>query len=275
MSTELVKSYAVMPMQDRMEYAKVLATAGDMIPRGLWMPADGTHPAQPSPAKVLLVLEMGATLGMAPIAALQSIDVIEGTAQVKPRAALALLRNAGHSYEILKTGSIDTGDYAVTVRITRGDDGAIFDGDYSLRDAERAGLCEVVLNADTGLYATRAQSKNGNPLPWQSTPKEMTLWRAAGRAIREGAPEVLMAAPYIEGEVVHAEVEPVVEQSEDWPALVSSETTVDGVKALLDRIKESGELTDAIRTKALAHMGALRAAEGGDTGAAPDTATAE
>jgi len=127
MSTAVV-AYESASLNDRMKYAQTLAAAGDLIPKGLWSPVqrpDGSMGAPaPSPGKVLLVMETGAMLGLMPAAALQSIDVVEGRATLSARLMGALIRKAGHKLEVLKSGSIPTGDYSVTVTGTRADDGS-------------------------------------------------------------------------------------------------------------------------------------------------------
>ena len=261
--------YASLPLAERMSYAATLAKAGDMIPKGLWFPSykndDGVMVmSAPSPAKIFLVLETGSSLGLTATASLQSINVIEGKAEIAPRAAGGLARKPGHKVEIIKTGAVSTGDYSVTVRITRADDGTVHESSYSLDRAVRAELCTLIKN-DDGTYRVSATSKDGKALPWQKDTEDMVLWRAMGRAVREGAPEVLMDAPYIQGEIERSEVPlsaPLaIEATRDWQAAIDAATTSEQAAAVIKEAVAAGEITEDIRTKALARAGSLKRAE--------------
>lgn len=261
----MTNDYASLPLNDRMAYAATLAKAGDMIPKGLWFDSYRNDenvlvPSAPSPAKIFLVLETGSSLGLSATASLQSINVIEGKAEIAPRAAGGLARKPGHKVEIIKTGAVSTGDYAVTVRITRADDGTVHESSYSLERAVRAELCKLIKNED-GTYRVSATNKDGTKaLPWQKDTEDMVLWRAMGRAVREGAPEVLMDAPYIQGEIQRSDA-PAVEPSRDWKALTDQAKTSDEAIAVLQLAIDDGEATDDIRTHGLARAGSLKRAE--------------
>lgn len=272
--------YASLPLNDRMSYAATLAKAGDMIPKGLWFDSykneDNVLVASaPSPAKIFLVLETGTSLGLTATASLQSINVIEGKAEIAPRAAGGLARRAGHKVEIIKTGSVATGDYAVTVRITRGDDGTVHESSYSLERAVRAELCKLVRNED-GTFRVSATNREGTKaLPWQKDTEDMVLWRAMGRGVREGAPEVLMDAPYIQGEIERAEAPLAIEATRDWQAKIDAATTSEEAASVVKEAVAAGEITEEIRAKALARAGTLRRAEQADTVVVPEQTPAE
>lgn len=188
-----ITSYTQMNMIDRMRYSNTLADAKDLIKRGLFDNATG----KPSAAKIFLVLETGAMLGLHPMAALQGIDVIEGNATISPQLMTGLIREAGHKLRIVKSGTIEGGDFSVTVTGIRSDD-----PDYPITDtwtphrAARSGLCTYEKNAASGIWEVKARSKQGNPLPWEMWTENMCTWRATGNVGREGFNDVLMGISY-------------------------------------------------------------------------------
>lgn len=189
-----VTDYSRMSMSDRMKYANTLAGAADLIKRGLFDKATG----KPSPAKIFLVLETGSMLGLHPMASLQGIDVIEGNATISPQLMTGLIRAAGHKLRIVKSGTIEGGDFQVTVTGIRSDD-----PDFPVTDtwtphrAARAGLCTYALNQATGIWEIRARSaQKGEPLPWEKYPENLCVWRTTGNVGREGFNDVLMGVGY-------------------------------------------------------------------------------
>jgi hypothetical protein len=197
MGDTAITRYENMTMNDQVAYANMLAGAADLIPRGLFDKSTG----KPSPAKIFLVLETGKMLGLAPMAALNGIDVIEGTATLSPRLMTALVRNAGHKLTIEKHGSIATGDYAVTVTGFRSDSDATAKETWDVDRAERAGLCSKTFNTDTGIFGVKSRSKSGEPLPWERYPEALCLWRAVGWVCRELFADVLMGLAYMPEEM--------------------------------------------------------------------------
>lgn len=227
--------YASWPMGDRVAYANTLAQAVDLIPRGLFDPQTG----RPSPAKIFLVLETGVMLGIHPMAALQGIDVIEGTATVTPRLFGGMCYAKGHEIEKVETGSIAGGDYAVTVNFTRGDTGKTYSETWDMRRTVQAGLVDSYAPDKDGVWKVVAvSSKKGEPLPWQQYPEDMCYWRALGRIGRKHAADVLMGIGYFPEEL-EAEVDrtgarvPVDVAAED--ALLERIAAVDD-KADMERI---------------------------------------
>lgn len=257
MSTAIT-TYDRSSLPERAQYAQTLAGAADLIPRGLFDKATG----KPSPAKILLVMETGAMLGLHPMAALQGINVIEGKATISPQLMTGLIRAAGHRLVIEKRGSIKTGDLSVTVTATRADSGDVFTDTWDLDRAVRAGLCELVRDSETGDFAVRARSEKGNPLPWEKYPELVMTWRTIGVVGREGFDDVLKGISYMPEElgadvseegIVEADPEP----SEDWAAAIEAAATKEEVTAIVDRAKAAGDWNDEVRTLALARYGML------------------
>lgn len=199
MTTTEIVAYQKSSLATRASYAQTLAGAADLIPRGLFDKQTG----RPSPAKILLVMETGAMLGLAPMAALAGIDVIEGKAAISPRVALGLFRSAGHKVQIIETGTVETGDLKVTVILTRKDDPENpIDASFTPQQALRAGLIDSYQqNTQTGLWEIRARSSQGKVLPWEAYTEDLCLWRAVGRLGRRGGQDVLMGIGYIPEEL--------------------------------------------------------------------------
>lgn len=253
MSTAVV-AYESASLNDRMKYAQTLAAAGDLIPKGLWNSAtpgaDGRIiPPAPSPGKVLLVMETGAMLGLMPAAALQSIDVVEGKATLSARLMGALIRKAGHKLDVVKTGSIPGGDYAVTVTGTRSDDGSVFTSTWDMARAIRAGLVQSYQKNAAGTWEVRARSDKGHAKPWEAYAELMPVWRAMSEVGREGFADVLFGLYSTEemtdGGIPIADPDP--EPSEDWLKLIADAATTKDLEAVGARLAEKQEGTDKIR----------------------------
>lgn len=243
MSTAVV-AYESASLNDRMKYAQTLATAGDLIPKGLW------SGGAPSPGKVLLVMETGAMLGLHPMAAMQSIDVVEGRATLSAKLMSGLIRKAGHTLTIEKTGSIPTGDYTVVARARRADTGEEFESEpWDLPRAIRAGMVDSYQPNARGVWEVRARSERGKPKPWEAHAEVMPVWRAVSEVSRLGFSDVLFGLYSTEemtdGGFPVAEPEP--ESTEDWPGLIAAAASSDELDAIGKRLAEKGEGTDKIR----------------------------
>ncbi|MFC5126929.1 hypothetical protein ACFPRL_27430 [Pseudoclavibacter helvolus] len=204
-------------------------------------------------------METGSMVGLHPAAALQSIDVVEGRATLSARLMSALIRKAGHKLEVVKSGSIPTGDYSVTVTGTRGDDGTVTTSVWDIHRAIRAGLVDSYQPNSAGVWEVKARSTKGNAKPWEAHAESMPVWRAISEVGREGFSDVLFGlysteemrdAPF---DAVDAEPEPVT----DWEALADAESTSDGVREIWRRAQDAGQLSDDLRTALMARSGAL------------------
>lgn len=264
MSTAVV-AYEAAGLNDRMKYAQTLAAAGDLIPKGLWNQATNVNgtlvPAAPSPGKVLLVMETGAMLGLAPAAALQSIDVVEGRATLSARLMGALIRKAGHKLEVVKTGTIAGGDYSVTVTGTRSDDGSVFTSTWDIPRAIRAQLVQSYEKNGSGVWQVRARNKNGDVAkPWEAYAELMPVWRAMSEVGREGFADVLFGLYSTEemsdGGIPVADPEPEpVEPSEDWAKLITDAKTREELDEIRERMRP--EVTEKLKAAWFARAGVL------------------
>jgi hypothetical protein len=242
MSKEITQ-YEAAGLDEKMRYVQTLTTAGGLIPSGLH------DKGQPSPGKVLLVLETGAMLGIHPMAALGGIHIIEGKPSISPGLMSGLVRKAGHKLRVTTSGTIKGGDFAATATLTRADDPDFtYSATWTLDRAQRAGLAGKSV--------------------WKNYGEAMCKARSISEVVREGAEDVLMGVSYTPeemgalvtdaGEMVQVPDEP----TEDWAASIAAADSKDSVTEIVNRAKEAGEFTDAVRTLALTHYGMLkRAAE--------------
>jgi hypothetical protein len=126
------------------------------------------------PEDVLVTLQMGAELGLAPLQALQNIACINGKPSIYGDAALALVKASPvcddvRENEIGSRGDGDRWGYKC-IAIRKGK--APVEVTFTVADAKKAGLW-------------------GKPGPWQNYDKRMLQMRARGFALRDAFPDVL------------------------------------------------------------------------------------
>jgi hypothetical protein len=145
---------------DRMRYAEALAQAS-LLPEAY----------RRQPANVLLALESGAALNVAPMVAIQEIHVIKGKPTLSAQLQSALVRRAGHRLRV-------TGDATSAVcEITRADDPDFtFRSEWTRERAQAAGL----LTNDT----------------WRKYPQNMLKARAISECARDAGPDVIVGFGY-------------------------------------------------------------------------------
>jgi hypothetical protein len=111
-------------MPAKIQYAKALAESG-LLPAAF----------RAKPANVLYAVEYGDMLGLAPMAAITGIHVIEGKPTASAGLISALVRRAGHKLRV--SGD----DQSATCRIIRADDpGYTFEVTFTIGDAQAANL---------------------------------------------------------------------------------------------------------------------------------------
>lgn len=263
MSTEMVKadSYAKASLDERRAYVSAIAQAGDLLPKSLWAqtrnPDGSPGGLAPSPAKVLLLAETGTMLGLHPMAALQSIHIIEGKPTLSANLLAALVRRAGHKLRVTTSGDWQAGTFVARAALIRSDDPEFeFVVEWGKERAQRAGLL-------------------GKKGPWSSYPEAMAKARAITEVIREGAPDVTIVAAYTpeelgatnvaeDGSVVEVAastpmpapapaaqnppVDPVaVEDVVDAEVVEEPEATAFDVEGWASRLADAGDV-DALRT---------------------------
>jgi hypothetical protein len=149
---------------------------------GLWrlstvMAASGVLPPDlRSPEAVFVTLNMGAELGLSPMAAVQNISVIKGRPVVWGDALLGLVRASGlmAGFSETFTGSFPDDDFTAVCTCKRGNEEIT--RTFSIGDARAAGLWQYPQKGVT---------------PWHKFPKRMLQMRARSWALRDGFGDVL------------------------------------------------------------------------------------
>ncbi|HUX69108.1 MAG TPA: hypothetical protein VMV41_01205 [Cellulomonadaceae bacterium] len=162
MSTELTvhQSESGLTLQDKMQYAKALATAS-LLPKAY----------QNNPGNLLFALEYAEALGVAPINAITSIHVIDGKPSASADLIAGLVRRAGHR---LRVEGDDT--YAVAQLIRADDPDYTYEARWDLDKARTAGL----LGKGT----------------WKNYPGALLRSRAITEVARMGASDALFGVIY-------------------------------------------------------------------------------
>ncbi len=192
-------------MGEAMEFSQLVA-ASSLVPSAY----------RGKPADVLLAIQMGAELGLAPMQALQSIAVVNGKPSVYGDALMALVRSSPLCESVAERFDGDGDNLtAICVAKRRGQDEPVV-GRFSVADAKKAKLW-------------------GKAGPWTDYPKIMLKHRARGFCLRDGFADLLR------GVITR-------EEAEDYPVDVSkSREPIDITpKADLDRFAAAkpAEITD-------------------------------
>lgn len=162
--TDLVSSG---DLQARMNYAQALA-ASSLLPSNY----------RKQPANVLVAIEYGQALGLAPMVAIQTIHVVDGKPTASAQLIGSLVRRAGHRLRV-------TGDktHAIAEIIRSDDPDFAFRAEWNLERAEAAGLL--------------------GKGPWKQYPDAMLKARAITEVARDACPEVLAGVAYTPEELGH------------------------------------------------------------------------
>lgn len=156
-------------MRDSIEYAKTLSVSR-LLPEAYVN----------KPENVLVAIEYGKALGIPPIQAINSVNVIQGKPTMSADLMAALVRRAGCKLRILQDG---TGREAtVKAQLIRPDDpDYTFEVSWDWKRAERAGI---------------VQGRNGVKTNWDAYPEQMLRSRAITEVCRTGANDFLMGVIY-------------------------------------------------------------------------------
>jgi hypothetical protein len=127
-----------------------------------------------SPEAIVVALQLGAEVGLPPMAALQNVMVINGRPSLYGDAQLAVVRDSGKfddaAFREWFEGEGD--DYAACCTVRRRGGGQPITQRFSIRQAKKAKLW----------------TKSG---PWTDYPERMLQWRARGWALRDGFSDAL------------------------------------------------------------------------------------
>ena len=161
-------------LDSRITYAKALA-ASDLLPRAY----------QGKPANVLLAIEYGDALGLAPIAAIQGVHIVDGKPTASAQLIGALVRRAGHRLRVV----VNAEGTAAKATIVRSDDPDFeFTSIWTMERAQAAGL----IGKGT----------------WKQYPAAMLKARAITEVARDACPEALSGVAYTAEELGADEHEP-------------------------------------------------------------------
>lgn len=140
--------------------ANVIVKSG-MAPKGL-----------DTPEKAMVAVMHGLEIGLTPMAALQSIAVVNGKPTIYGDGAIGLVRASGLLENIEETIEDRNGDLTAVCTVKRKNESTVIIRTFSMSDAQQAGL----------------KGKDG---PWKTYPKRMLLMRARAFALRDGFADVL------------------------------------------------------------------------------------
>lgn len=131
-----------------------------------------------TPEKAMVAIMHGLEVGMTPMAALQSIAVVNGRPTIWGDGAIGLVRGSG-KLEWIKERIEGDGDAMTAIcEVKRKGEPDIVFATFSVADAKNAGL-----------WGKRG--RNGAPTPWVTYPKRMLAMRARAFALRDAFADVL------------------------------------------------------------------------------------
>lgn len=164
---------------------------------------------------IVIAVQMGAEIGLSPMAALQNVAVINGKPGIYGDAALAVVRGSGlcESYSQDVAGE---GDAKMATVITK-----------------RKGAAEPIVSTFSVADAKRA-ALWGKAGPWTQYPQRMLMWRARGFNLRDNFGDVLKGMK-------------TVEELQDTSMDITDEVTVG--KSPMDVINAATPASETLRDK--------------------------
>jgi hypothetical protein len=192
-------------LEDYWRFSQYVAESG-LAPKGM-----------EKPASILVALQMGAELGLTPMASLQNIAVINGRPAVWGDSMLAVCRASGvFDEDVFEETIVNEGDKTVArCTVRRLPNGKPVVREFSMGDAKLAGL----------------QGKAG---PWTQYPKRMLQMRARSWALRDTFTDALKGVISRE-EAIDIQQEKTIEGAVVAPAKTLSEAAKQA-SADLDRM---------------------------------------
>lgn len=157
------------------KFASCLARSG-LAPKGIQ-----------SPEAIVIALQMGAEIGLPPMASLQNIAVINGRPAVYGDAQLAVVRGSGVFDE---EGFDEWFSGADGKRIPDGTPIKFGPGLTAFCQVKRKGAKKPIV-ADFSYEDAQQANLVGKDGPWKQYPKRMLMWRARGYALRNAFTDCL------------------------------------------------------------------------------------
>lgn len=151
-----------------------LVTFAEMAAQSDLMPRD----YKGKPANIMLAIQMGSELGLAPMQSIQSIAVINGRPGVWGDGMIGLCRQSPLCEDIQESIAGE-GDAMVATCIAKRRGSSPVTSRFSVADAKKAGLW-------------------GKQGPWQQYPARMLQNRARGFALRDAFPDLLRGLKTVE-----------------------------------------------------------------------------
>ena len=199
--------------QEAWQIAEALASS-DLVPRDY----------KGKPANILVAMQMGAELGLAPMQSVQGIAVIGGRPAAFSDTQLALVRASG----LLENINEFAEGGVATCEVTRkGETPTV--RTFSIEDAKVAGIW-------------------GRPGPWSQYPKRMLQMRARAFALRDTFPDVL------KGLHVAEEVQDYTENAPSQAPAARVQTKAEAVLAKLRKPEPVLELVEPVESEELAQV---------------------
>jgi hypothetical protein len=226
------RGFTPQTMTEAMEFSERLARS-QMVPRNY----------QGKPEDILVAVQWGYEIGLAPIQALQNISVINGKPSVYGDAAMALVQASPvcEGVEEYFEGEGTPNPIAVCIAHRKGRKPVTCK--FSVEDAKRAGLW-------------------GKQGPWQAYPKRMLQMRARGFALRDAFPDVL------KGLITVEEAEDYPEEAKPRPVKdITPANPLDAIAPpkIIEEIYEEEEGPTTIETIEAEHVSAAQQTNSEDT----------
>ena len=197
----LRQGFAPQTMGEAIQFSEMLAKS-QMVPRQY----------QGKPEDIMVAVQWGYEIGLAPLQALQNISVINGKPSVYGDAAMALVQSSPVCEDIEEFFEDEGTPNPVAVCVAKRKGRKPVTSKFSVEDAKRAGLW-------------------GKQGPWTQYPKRMMQMRARGFALRDGFPDVLKGLITAE-EAMDFPVEAIAAPRDITPADVAPATEVlDAIEA--------------------------------------------
>ena len=155
------RGFAPATLTEAIQFSDMLASSS-MVPKAY----------QGKPQDILVCVQWGYEMGLAPMQALQNIAVINGKPSVYGDAAMALVQASSVCEDVEEYFESEGTTNPVAVCVAKRKGRKPVTAKFSVEDAKRAGLW-------------------GKQGPWQAYPKRMMQMRARGFALRDAFPDVL------------------------------------------------------------------------------------
>lgn len=155
------QGFAPATITEAIQFSEMLANS-TMVPRAY----------QGKPQDIMVCVQWGYEIGLAPMQALQNIAVINGKPSVYGDAAMALVQASSVCEDVQEYFENEGTPNPVAVCVAQRKGRKPVIAKFSVEDAKRAGLW-------------------GKQGPWQAYPKRMMQMRARGFALRDAFPDVL------------------------------------------------------------------------------------